>query len=97
MALNEAGSESEQSAPEVEGHVEQVRCAPPQPPRSADLISCSTQEENRPSVSEEVGGSLDAIPASLPSMPSATVITPPPEGEVALCTFQCSHDHPPPT
>ncbi|TNM93915.1 hypothetical protein fugu_002091 [Takifugu bimaculatus] len=80
VALEEAGPEAAaetRSAPEVEGHEEKVRerCPPPPDPL---LIICSTQEdENLLAASEEVGGAADAVPAGLPGVPSATVITPP--------------------
>lgn len=103
MALEEAWSGVERhSASEVEGHVDRVherRSAPP----AADCLLltqlCSAQEEEPPlsareeaglgDAGENVGGtSVDAILAGVPSMPSATVITPtPPEAEAGLCRF----------
>lgn len=63
------------------------RCVRGDPPPDPLLIICSPQEEENLLVaSEELGGAVDAVPAGLPGMPSATVITPP-EGEAALCRF----------
>lgn len=99
------GGVERQSASEEDTHVEQVRGrrSPPRQLIGWFLIQlCSAQEEEpqlsageEAELSENVGGmNMDAVLVSVPSMPSATVITPtPPEAESGaepgegLCRF----------
>lgn len=93
MALEEAWSGVERkSGSEVEGHVDRVherRSAPPAAQEEEEPPLSAGEEAGLGDAGENVGGtSVDAILAGVPSMPSATVITPtPPEAEAGLCRF----------